>query len=142
MASATGRRPQQAPEWTESALIPQEEWRLLHHYHPNLLLIGPIGVTAAIVAALRSRMRPPVINWSSGTSAPLPASLSSAGTLVLENVSALDREGQQRLISSLQDTARIQVVATSPVPLMPLVERSAFDRRLYYLLNVVLLDLS
>jgi transcriptional regulator of acetoin/glycerol metabolism len=121
--------------------LPPEEWRLLQSSHPNLLLAGQTSATSAALDALQTSFRGPVTVWRSGSPLVLPPP-DAPGTLVLDNVGDLPPADQLRLIDwLLQDVGAVQVIASTAVPLLPLVERGAFLDALYYRLNVVCLNL-
>ena len=58
------------------------------------------------------------------------------GTIILEDVGRLDRAAQMYLLGWLEGT-RTRVIGTSTVPLLGMVATGAFDRALYYRLNLV-----
>jgi transcriptional regulator of aromatic amino acid metabolism len=62
--------------------------------------------------------------------------------VILQDVGALTRADQHRLLDWLDDAAgRTQVVSTTPAPLWPRVQAGAFIDRLYYRLNTVCMDM-
>jgi transcriptional regulator of acetoin/glycerol metabolism len=62
----------------------------------------------------------------------------ASGTLILRNLAALTWADQRRLHDWMTRTGGvIQVVATSAIPLLPLLERGTFLDTLYYRLNVL-----
>ena len=71
---------------------------------------------------------------------PQPA---QTGTLLLHNVGSLSLLDQRYLVEWLERAAgRTQVVSTTPVALLPLVQTGTFLPRLYYRLNTVCVDLN
>jgi Sigma-54 interaction domain len=71
----------------------------------------------------------------------LPGSKPSA--LILENIAALSAEEQARLLAWLGcHRTHTRVVSTTDRPLFAFVTRGDFDERLYYRLNVVLLQVG
>lgn len=124
------------------ARLPVPERRLIRAAHPNLLLAGDHSALAAAIEELRSSFRSPVTLWCPGDAFVLP-STDSPGTLVLSGVDRLKPFEQLWLLEWLQpDAHAVQVVATTSVPLLPLVATGAFLDALYYRLNVVYLDLA
>lgn len=65
---------------------------------------------------------------------------STAGTLVVRDVDALDPEEQRQLLDSLQRASGTQVISVASQSLYPLVQSGRFTDALYYRLNVVYLD--
>lgn len=123
-----------SPSW-------RNERRLLRTARVNLLLIGSDDDTREVLDDLRSDFHEPITAWSAGQRFALPAN-AQAGTLVLDDISALGLDDQRRLLDWLGATARCtQVVSISSRSLLPLVEAGAFLDSLYYRLNVVCIDL-
>jgi hypothetical protein len=109
----------------------------------NVLLEGPEPATKGFLDVLIPHVMAPVLWDQPGVPRELRAG--DRGTLILRNVGELSAEAQQRVLRWLDDASldgQIQIVSTSATPLFPLVERGLFDSRLYYRLNVVLLDLQ
>jgi DNA-binding NtrC family response regulator len=76
--------------------------------------------------------------WSPGILMPAV----DRGTLIVPRVDRLDDDQQRRLIYWLEKTAgSVRVIATTSVPLFVMVQRGVFLDRLYYLLNIIRLDL-
>jgi hypothetical protein len=116
------------------------EYRSLQTSRHNVLLEGPDAAIDAVVAVLMPYLAEPVRAVPRGVPLELPAE--QRGTLILRDVGALSEDDQKRLIQWLDDARRpIQIVSTSSVPLFSVVARGAFDLRLYYRLNVMLLRL-
>jgi hypothetical protein len=100
---------------------------------------GPT-IDAALVA-LKPHVRQPLWTWCAGLSVRLPPE--PDGTLVVRNVSRLDRDQQQQLVDWLHVAAgRVQVISTASEPLFALVEHGIFLDVLYYRLNVVRVELT
>jgi transcriptional regulator of acetoin/glycerol metabolism len=143
MATATGRRSRPATGWRDtSSRLPPGERELLRARHPNLLVVGSIAATSAVVNELEPFFRAPIITWTAGRSVTIPLEI-PAGTLILNDAASLSPAEQERLLSWLRrDNGATQVVATTSIPLLPLVESGQFDDALYYSLNVVYLEVS
>ena len=139
MATAIGSAPIRA--WVAPpAPVPAEELRLWQSHHPNLLVSGPFDRVSAIMAQLQAFLADPAVTWRPGDALAQVLGAGS-GTVVLYNVEALSSAEQQTLVEWLRRPNRLaHVVATSSVSLFTLVEQGAFDRVLYYTLNIVFLD--
>lgn len=117
------------------------DWRRAATAQRRMLVEGPEPSIQAVLQLLTPYLREPVTWLQRGISQALPAE--GYGTLVVQNIAALDREDQARLRVWLDDDAhRWQVVSTSAYPLFPLVDCGLFDARLYYRLNVVRLSVG
>jgi hypothetical protein len=87
-------------------------------------------------------MATPVATWRTGEPLVLPP-VARARTLILQDVGALTRADQHRLLDWLDRAAgRTQVVSTTPASLWPRVQAGAFIDRLYYRLNTVCMDVT
>jgi len=112
------------------------DWRRAATAQHSMLFEGPEASIQAALQLLTPYLREPVTWLQRGISQALPAE--GSGTLVMQNIAALDRQDQVRLRLWLDDPAhRSQVVSTSPYPLFPLVDCGLFDAELYYRLSVV-----
>jgi hypothetical protein len=119
--------------------VSAEEWRVLATARPNLLLVGDAVVTSKILRALRPMLQEPV--WVTAA-APLSLPSSSQGTLVVQDGASLAAADQARLLQWLSDhQPGVQLVTTTPTPLLPFVLRGAFLDTLYYCLNVMYVEL-
>jgi hypothetical protein len=143
MSTAARRRSQPAAGWDPPSIqLPAEEWRLLRRWRPNVLLAGPGESTHAALNALAPCLRAPVVTWQTDRPLALPPSV-PIGTLVLQEIAWLTRSEQQGLLDWIEQTSGgTQIVATTSVPLLPLVERGTFLDALYYRLNVIYLELG
>ena len=113
-----------------------DDWRRAATAQHSMLVEGPEASIQAVLQRLTPYLREPVTWLQRGISQALPAE--GLGTLVMQNIAALDRQEQVRLRVWLDDAGhRSQVVSTSPYPLFPLVDCGLFDATLYYRLNVV-----
>ena len=143
MATASPRRPQPATGWDDPLLrVPTEEYELLRRWHPNVLIAGPASATAAAIALLRPDFRAPLVHWQAGSQFALPRP-PFPRTLLISEVAALGADEQLRLLEWLQQhSLETQVVATTSLVLLPLVEHGSFSAPLYYMLNVVYLEVA
>jgi sigma-54-interacting transcriptional regulator len=118
-----------------------EDCRLARSAGVNLLLVIPEG-TGGFADLLMAELAGPVVAWRAGERLMLPQA-GQTGTLLLHDVGALSLNDQRYLLEWLERAAgRTQVVSTTPVPLLPLVQAGTFLARLYYRLNTVCVDLS
>jgi hypothetical protein len=138
MSTAARRRSQPALGWgPPSARIPLEDLNVLRVWRPNVLIRGPHDTVAAALATLQAIFRPIVVRWRTGGELPVPPR-GDAGTLLLEDVDTLTGDQQGELLRWLEQNGRaVQVVSTTSQPLLHLVDAGTFDRRLYYALNVI-----
>lgn len=117
------------------------DWRRAAIAQHNMLLEGTAASIDAVLPILAPHLREPV--WWQRRGIPLALPLETCGTLVLQNIAALDAHDQARLRVWCDDPARrTQVVSTTSYPLFPLVDCGVFDATLYYRLNVVRFALS
>jgi hypothetical protein len=119
-------------------LISTPEWSSVCTRPHNAIFEGPEHVTETLLLTLAPYLRTPAIWKRAPTTLELPTD--ERGSLVLRNVSALDRHGQEALLSWL-DTGR-QVISTTVHPLFPLIAHGLFDEALYYRLNVMLFSVD
>ena len=123
------------PHWhaTESLLL-----RMWRH---NVLIEGPVEATGAALLQMQLHIREPIV-WKT-PQAPLELPGNKPSALILENIAALSAEEQARLLAWLDDhRTRTRVVSTTDRPLFAFVTRGDFDQRLYYRLNIVLLQVG
>jgi hypothetical protein len=113
-----------------------DDWSMLLHTHPNMLVIGRGAAADAFIRAVTPHLRPPVRSVVCGA---LPPRVPTDGTPILRDVDALDREQQQRLFRWLDDpqNGQTQVISLTAAPLYALVQAGTFLDRLYYRLNVI-----
>ena len=118
------------------------DWRwLVHDSRPNGLIIGPPAVTDAMLAALESCLRRPVLHWP-GDGAPWNG-YRHPSTLVLHEVTILDIQAQASLLTWMNDAGRhVQVVSVASTRVYPSVQEGRFLEALYYRLNCVYIDCS
>jgi Sigma-54 interaction domain len=112
------------------------DWRRATASRHTMLLEGAEATTEIVLRLLARYLREPVTWKRRGAPLGLPAG--ECGTLVLQNIAALDVHDQVRLRLWLDaPTHSTQVVSTTPYSLLHLVDSGLFDAGLYYRLNVV-----
>jgi hypothetical protein len=127
-----------------------DDWRLAQAMHlqlqemglprVNLLLVGPDSVTHHLLELLLPELSNPIATWCPGEHLVLPP-LSFTGTMIFHDIGALGRDDQWRLLEHLGcATGALQIVSTSPTPLLPRIHAGTFDDTLYYRLNHIYLD--
>jgi hypothetical protein len=142
MATATGRHSRRATRLEKVSRLPLAECELLRKRYPNVLISGPTDAMAAALAELEPFFRPSVLSWSLDSPLSVPPA-TSVRTFILHEVASLSSLDQHRLLAWLQqNSGATQVVATTSLPLLPLVDLGAFDGTLYYTLNVVYLEVA
>ena len=118
-----------------------EDYRLARAAGVNLLIVVPDG-SNGFAELLIADLATPVVAWRPGERLMLPQA-EKTGTLLLHNVGTLSPHDQRYLVEWLERAAgRTQVVSTTPVALLPLVQAGTFLARLYYRLNTVCVDLN
>ena len=118
-----------------------EDYRLARAAGVNLLIVVPEG-SNGFAELLIAELATPVVAWRPGERLMLPQA-EQTGTLLLHNVGTLSPHDQRYLVEWLERAAgRTQVVSTTPVALLPLVQAGTFLARLYYRLNTVCVDLN
>jgi hypothetical protein len=118
-----------------------EDYRLARAAGVNLLIVVPDG-SNGFAELLIADLATPVVAWRPGERLMLPQA-EQTGTLLLHNVGTLSPHDQRYLVEWLERAAgRTQVVSTTPVALLPLVQAGTFLARLYYRLNTVCVDLN
>ena len=130
----------------DSASQLREDCRLARAARVNLLVIHGEGVIQDVLEwlmlDLQGPIATPVARWRTGEQLVLPT-VSRARTMILQDVGALTRADQHRLLDWLDRAAgRTQVVSTTPASLWPRVQAGAFIDRLYYRLNTVCMDVT
>lgn len=120
----------------------ENEWRMLRSVRPNILVIGGADFVASAVSALVAALPGPVSYLP--PNAPPPPSDDDAEMLVVPDVSSLSQDRQREWVRWLSDAdvRHPQIVATSEVPVYPLVKSDQFSGVLYYRLNTILLDVQ
>jgi hypothetical protein len=125
-----------------SLVVPAEELARLRDRYPNVLIVGPAEPVETALADVQEMLREPIRSfWVTGQS-PLPLR-PAHGTLIIRDVHLLGFSEQQQLAKWLAQTAGVsQVVATSPEPVLPLVESGRFLEVLYYRLNLAYFEVG
>lgn len=115
----------------------EPEWDSITRAHRNVLLEGPRETIEPAILLFMPYLTEPIV-WSRPGEA---LELEACRTLIVEDVGVLDPAEQIRLWGWL-DRARgqVQVVSTSRKALFTLVTRGLFHERLYYRLNVTLVQ--
>jgi sigma-54-interacting transcriptional regulator len=115
----------------------EPEWESITRAHRNVLLEGPRETIEPAILLFMPYLANPIAWRRPGEALELEA----CRTLIVEEVGALDPAEQIRLWGRL-DSARgqVQVVSTSTKALFTLVMRGLFHERLYYRLNVTLVQ--
>lgn len=102
-----------------------------------------VGVDRLVWQQLEPRilnLREPITTWSPGARLVLP--LTQTGTVILNDVEALPRDDQSRLLDWLESGRQVQVISTTVAHLHPRVHAGQFDETLYYRLNIIYVDAS
>lgn len=129
----------------EDILMPmsfsENEWLMLRAVRPNILVIGRSDFVESTVSALVAELPGPVAYLRPNASPPADADVQM---LVVPEVASLSADRQREWLTWLNDldARRPQIVATSDVPVYPLVRRDQFSGVLYYRLNTILLDVQ
>jgi hypothetical protein len=123
-----------------SVSLSDGEWRLLRAARPNILVIGAAGDVASTVSTIVAQLAGAVSYLP--PDAPPPSVIDEAEMLVMPDVAGLSPDRQHEWIRWLSrlDARRPQIVATSGVPVYPLVKADQFSVLLYYRLNTILLE--
>ena len=117
--------------------VAADDWHILQTARPNVLLVGSESAVAGFLELLLPLLKAPLVHSHDGHFVVPPA---GAGTLILRDVSRLDRGSQQQLSDWLSEAhRRTQVISTSSSPLYPFVESGELAAPLYYTLNVVMI---
>ena len=115
-------------------LISTPEWHSVCNRWHNAMLEGPERVTEGLLLLLAPYLRAPAL-WKRAPT-PLELPTGECGSLVVRNISALDKDGQAALLRWLE-TGRKHVISTTAHPLFPLTACGLFDEALYFRLNVM-----
>lgn len=131
---------EEAPQFEHRSRLPDDV--ILRGMPPvNLLLTGGDVVVHSVLETLLSNHDQPVASWWPGQRLVLP--MSRPAMMILHHVGALGADDQLHLLEWLErDIGRTKVVSTTPAPLLPLVEKGAFNDTLYYRLNTVSIEVS
>jgi hypothetical protein len=109
-------------------------------FRANLLAMGSDEALVRFLDSLLPHLRQPVHRWAPGQCLRLPPP-GVLGTLIIEDAGDLPPDDQRRLFDWLTMTlGNTQIVSTTAVGLLPLVETGAFSASLYYRLNIICID--
>lgn len=150
-ASNVAEIPSAPPQVSASQARAAESWRLARAAQEDLRQLGMPRVNVLFVGAddivwrllaTSLNLASPIVSWRPGEPMHLPES-AAVRTLVIREVGIMSGAEQVRLLEYLDRVVgRTQVVCTSSVPLMPLVEDGRFINALYYRLNTVCVDVN
>jgi len=117
------------------------EWRMLRAARPNILIIGGSEAVEPAVSAIVGGLPGPVSYLAPNAA---PPSEEDTEMVIVPDVAVLSVERQREWLTWLSDldARRPQIVATSTVPVYPLVMQETFLEALYYRLNTILLDVQ
>src|SRR6266853_202266 len=117
------------------------EWGMLRSVRPNILIIGADEALASTVSALVAELPGPVSYLGPNDAPPVRHEVEM---LVLPDVAVLSTDRQHEWMTWMSDLdgRRPQIVATSRVPVYPLVQTQIFLETLYYRLNTILLEMQ
>ena len=107
----------------------------------TLLVAGPREATDEFITAATPALRTPVRHHACATTLPLP---SPGGTLILDDVEALDSQQQERLIHWLEEAqaGETQTIAVTTTSLYAHVQSGIFSSTLYYRLNTLYVEIG
>jgi hypothetical protein len=109
----------------------------------NALLVGPDNLVENMVSLVVPDLEPTATIRRQNEELLLPTAAPQLRTAVIRDVDGLTPVEQRRLLDWLGSAPnRTQVVSTTSVPLLPLVETGVFNDTLYYRLNTTYVDLS
>jgi len=127
---------------TAPAREASDDWLRMGMPRVNMLLAGREEAVQLVLQTLVAHVEKPIANWSPGEPLRLPP-VGRPGTLVLHDVAALELGDQIRLLEwSARAMGRMQVISTTPAPLLPRIAAGAFIDTLYYRLNTVYIELE
>ena len=121
---------------------PPTDLDLARRTRANLFLVGDDDVVIPVVTSLWQSLATPIVVRNRGERLRLSKTSHSVGTIVVCDVDTLTGHEQRALYDWIAGNGRTQVVSTALTFLQPLLESGAFDRGLYYRLNVVTVDLT
>lgn len=107
----------------------------------NTLLVAGHTEVDALLSAVTGWPAKSIPTWTPGAGSPDTATNATPNTLVVRDVHLLDTTEQRGLFEAIDAwQGRVRVIATSAVPLYPLVSARQFDEALYYRLNLLCVD--
>ena len=115
------------------------ELATIRRLHPNVLLIGPDDSNERVLSQLLPCCRAPVYEWNPESEIPTIG----GGAVVLRHIESLSPHQQRKLHEWFRQERRgIQIVSLANPRLFELVSTDAFQKALFYRLNVVMLMTS
>jgi hypothetical protein len=116
------------------------EWlSILQYGRPNLLIVGSAIQNERVLEQVHPMLRAPVAWWSPVERPEVPAIAFRA--LIVRHVECLTAGQQVSFGAWLRRSPDVQIVSIATMPVFPLVKEGTFLEELYYLLNVVLLEI-
>jgi hypothetical protein len=118
-----------------------EDWSVLMLKARTMLISGERDATDAFIHAAAPSLLTPVSRYACETRLPLPR---PAGTVIFDNVEALDPEQQEALIRWMDEghPAPAQVIAVTSAALYARVQAGLFLSSLYYRLNALYVEVG
>lgn len=144
VGSTHAAAPRRIDPGDEAALAREagDEWLRMGMPRVNVLVAGKDEAVQLVLQTLVAHVEKPIANWSPGEQLTLPP-IGRPGTLVLHDVAALETSDQIRLLEwSARAMGSMQVISTTPAPLLPRIAAGAFIDTLYYRLNTVYIELD
>lgn len=121
----------------------EDDLDAVRHTKVNLLVIGPDCLVMNVIRRVIADVPASIVIPCETGRLPLSRLSLPPGTLVFRDVDALDADGQALVFEWLESaSSERQIVSTASASLLPLVDAGAFDRRLYYRLNTVYINLG
>jgi len=119
------------------------EWRMLRAARPNILIIGAEAASAPAVATIVGEL-PGTVSYLAPNAPPPDAGEEDTEVVIMPDVATLTADRQREWLTWLSelDQRRPQIVATSAVPVYPLVVKETFLEELYYRLNTILVHVQ
>jgi hypothetical protein len=109
----------------------------------NVLVVGPARLLGNVLSMVAPDANHDDAIECQGGRLQLPPAASRPSTVIVHDVDVLTPADQRRLLDWLDAAnGHTQVVSTSTVPLLPLVQSRTFNDTLYYRLNTIYIDLS
>jgi hypothetical protein len=102
-------------------------------------MIGPPKTIESVLAAHVAEFRSPIWEWTTKKPLPSPGDVATALIREVATLRAIEQQAWMSWLSTVTPHRR-QVVATSSMPVFPLVTAGRFSMALYYRLNIVLWD--
>ena len=118
-----------------------EDWSVLMLKARTMLISGEREATDAFIHAAVPSLLTPVCRYACETRLPLPY---PAGTVIFDNVEALDPEQQEELVRWMDEaqSAPAQMIAVTSAALYARVQAGLFLSSLYYRLNALYVEVG